>query len=386
MNDTTNNNGANNNETKNGQVGTDLSGVSREARQLFRLAEELGLRTIIVRSPDSALPGDVVGVVTHSGPFHADEAVAIAALSIVHPETWVWRTREVKLLALAAEALDVIVVDVGGEYRPGRNNFDHHQVGGAGGRPSRMGGAHVPYASAGLVWERYGAAIIEAACGELWPQVAPHVGDIWAHVDRMMAAIDALDNGWEKPHSESGEVDWSAVSITALIGACNPLQEFLEVDFDSHFREVVELVAPVIRRVILTAAAAAVSGERVKDAVRMAISLKRPYVTLQAHAGDWSKTILATLGAEGVMYCIFPSDGTWMVQQVPAAAGTFAGRLPLPLEWAGLRGVELDDILPEEVPEGAVFCHSGRFIAGHSTFEGACKMAEVAVAMGALGR
>ena len=92
-------------------------------------------------------------IVTHSGGFHADDAFAVAALLLYREKTAgiaeVVRTRDPAVIAGGD-----FVVDVGGEYDEARNRFDHHQPGGAGVRPNG-----VPYASFGLVWKKFGAAL-----------------------------------------------------------------------------------------------------------------------------------------------------------------------------------------------------------------------------------
>ena len=62
-------------------------------------------------------------VVTHSGPFHADEVFAYALLRVfLGDELELVRTREPAIIARAD-----IAIDVGGEYDASRGRFDHHQ-------------------------------------------------------------------------------------------------------------------------------------------------------------------------------------------------------------------------------------------------------------------
>jgi uncharacterized UPF0160 family protein len=76
------------------------------------------------------------------------------------------------------------------------------------------------------------------------------------------------------------------------------------------------------------------------------------------------------------LFSVFPSpSGEWMVQQIPAWKASFTGRKKLPASWAGKRG---EDLAKLTLLEGSVFCHPGRFIAGHKTREGAMAMARLA--------
>ena len=68
-------------------------------------------------------------IVTHNGNFHADDVFSIAAFKLILPSFRLIRTRDSELIAKAD-----IVLDVGGEYDPDSDRFDHHQRGGAGER------------------------------------------------------------------------------------------------------------------------------------------------------------------------------------------------------------------------------------------------------------
>ena len=50
------------------------------------------------------------------------------------------------------------VLDVGGEYNPKENKFDHHQEGW-----NEKRGNGIPYATTGLIWKEYGKKITDSA-------------------------------------------------------------------------------------------------------------------------------------------------------------------------------------------------------------------------------
>ena len=62
-------------------------------------------------------------ILTHPGGAHTDEFLACSLLLAEHPVTIVRKEPEAEELANA----EIAVVDVGGEWEPERNNFDHHQ-------------------------------------------------------------------------------------------------------------------------------------------------------------------------------------------------------------------------------------------------------------------
>lgn len=68
-------------------------------------------------------------IVTHDGKFHPDEIFASVLLSMFHvlEKVSFVRTRNVKSLERYKSYNWTYVIDVGSEYNPLKNNFDHHQ-------------------------------------------------------------------------------------------------------------------------------------------------------------------------------------------------------------------------------------------------------------------
>lgn len=99
-------------------------------------------------------------IVTHDGRQHADEIAACWFFKAMLGEVRILRTSDPQALLHAD-----ILLDVGGCYDPKRGRFDHH------------GRAVVPpppkdricgYATAGLVWRKYGAKVCEAVMNASW--------------------------------------------------------------------------------------------------------------------------------------------------------------------------------------------------------------------------
>jgi len=69
---------------------------------------------------------DAKTIGTHSGSFHVDEALACFILKQLpeYKDATIIRSRDPQVLS----TLDILV-DVGAEYDPARNRFDHHQRG-----------------------------------------------------------------------------------------------------------------------------------------------------------------------------------------------------------------------------------------------------------------
>lgn len=120
-----------------------------------------------------------VTVVTHRGRFHADEAFGVAVLSLAGYKLKVNRVSRGDPAIHRAD----FKLDVGKRHDPDRGYFDHHQGGGAGRRPYPAP-HNVPYATAGLVWQKFGLSL----CGG--------DTDLFEAVDRaLFLHVDAVDCG-----------------------------------------------------------------------------------------------------------------------------------------------------------------------------------------------
>ena len=288
-------------------------------------------------------------VVTHSGNFHADEVMAVAMLCILYGLREVSRVRRVSLDDM--ESRSTIVIDIGGEHDPRRGNFDHHQKGGAGKRPSG-----VPYAAFGLVWAEYGSLLVR----ELFPDLMEDEVDLVFHKfdKEFVALVDGVDTG------HSGAPDKAHIART--ISSFNT-SWWEEGDEEDAFEEALEVAEKVLKRQLEhTAASVAAQEEISRSPVEGRVLVLDRYVPIMDLEIE-----------DDILYVVYPSNrGSWMVQQIPVKPGSFEGRKKLPKSWAGLKGQELAD---ECGVEDAVFCHNGRFIGGADTKTGAIEMAQIAV-------
>ncbi len=144
--------------------------------------------------------GDSPTVVTHGGRHHADDMLALVFLRLMFGHINIVRTADPDLIARAD-----FVVDVGGEYDSENNRFDHHGVGNLPASYDRPGG----YASAGLVWRKYGKDIcrncLEYPQNGSWGSYYRKIGNkvpsgmidyLYSRLDRdIVMPIDSWDNG-----------------------------------------------------------------------------------------------------------------------------------------------------------------------------------------------
>lgn len=293
-------------------------------------------------------PGAVAA--THSGSFHADEVLAAAALRLVSPALPILRTRERKQL----DAADV-VFDVGRVFDPVTCRFDHHQP------DYREGRANgIPYSSFGLVWRELGVEL----CGS---EAAAARVDRW-----LVQGVDAVDCGVTL-NKEAMPV--TVMSIASVIGGFNPgWQDDTSAEArKAAFEHAVGVAAAVLQNTIREARGA----ERARAVVAQGTVLEGGRLLLLERDVPWKEAVIGSSEYGRLLYVVSPdSQAKWHVNTVPDYEGSFSNRKSLPAAWAGLDGAELDAVAGME---GCIFCHRGRFVAGHKTKEGALEMARMAL-------
>lgn len=313
-------------------------------------------------------------IATHSGSFHADDVFGVAVLATVFPDHLIIRTRSAEEIARADFA-----VDVGGVWDPATGRFDHHQRGFAGTRTradGASGDAAEKYASAGLVWREHGGACVQRLAHSLGQPVTPEVaGRIAADADASLVRyLDLVDNG-------AADVAPGIFGLSSQVSLLNSTwleEQALDADAVARlqlerFREAMAIVDRTLRRFVLRAIGQVLAAETVRTSGR----LLNGRVLLLADGGmPWTRVVLQEM--PDVLLVIYPETGRTQhqIRTVPAAEGSFASRMDLPSEWAGLRDEELASVTG--VPD-AVFCHSNLFIAGARSLEGALRMADLAL-------
>lgn len=388
-----------------------------------------------LKTTDAAAP--LIG--THSGHFHADEALAVYMLRLLptYAESPLVRTRDPAKLAECHT-----VVDVGGEYDPARRRFDHHQRGFTATFPGRK----TKLSSAGLVWAEFGREIVaqelrkaraEESRGGGSAEAMDITGDdgntstsvdvddaavtlVWKRLyESLIEALDGHDNGISAltfaPDQPPPQRNFSEAGFTlgALVGAFNPSwntpvpsdpaeaqaaedARFLEASaaIGGHFsRELSYTVRSWLpaREVVAAAFAARKGPQRAAETgSETAVDERGRILVLARQAVPW-KDHLYTLESEAeaagatddkVLYVVYPEKpvpgAAWRVQAVPVEKDSFESRRPLLEPWRGFRDEQLSEICG--VP-GAIFVHASGFIGGNKTFDGAIAMAKKALDM-----
>ncbi|KAI1439101.1 putative UPF0160 protein C27H6.8 [Xylaria sp. CBS 124048] len=346
---------------------------------------------------------------THNGHFHADEALAVHMLRQLptYAGAALLRSRDPAALAECHT-----IVDVGGEYDPARNRYDHHQ--------KTFDTTFPNYAtrlsSAGLVYMHFGRALLAQKMGQ--SEDSEDVGLVWRKMyESFIEAVDAHDNGISKydtdklaaagiePRYSSG-----GYSLGALVGRCNrnwndpvpsdpvaaqaaedalfeTASQRLGEEFDSTLNFFVSAWLPA-RAIVRDAYAKRKTYDpqgRIMVLEGQSVPWKDHLYTLEEEAAAARKTEgeeeKKTDDEGKLLYVLYPENpnpgAKWRIQAVSVTQDSFQSRKALPAPWRGVREDVLDEV--SGIP-GCVFVHASGFTGGHRTFEGVKTMADKACA------
>jgi len=291
-------------------------------------------------------------IITHSGNFHPDEVLGVAALRIIFGnDVSIVRTRDESIIK--SKSPEDVVLDVGLVYDENNNLFDHHQEGGAGKRENG-----IPYASFGLIWKKYGEQITGSK------KAADTIEE------KLVLAIDAGDNGVDtfqkaNKHFKPYLLEGALISF---------LPTWLEKDknVDDAFSKAVTFAQLVLQREIAKTVAF-IEGENEVEKAYTNADDKR--IVVLDNTYSW-RDVLAKYPEP--LFTIM-NDGkqtTWAVSAIRKDGVSFQSRKLFPESWAGKKGVELASITGVS---DASFCHNGRFIVVANSKQGALRLAQIAV-------
>lgn len=290
-------------------------------------------------------------LVTHSGPFHADDCMAYVILqhALGGNHEFV-RSREKNLIDKAD-----IVWDVGGVFDTNTKRYDHHQPG----APKREN--EVPYSSAGLIWRDWGRQALMNILDD-----HSLVEAVFDRIDSsIILDIDRSDNGVGLPPRSTDLSnmihDYNLTWDSEFSG--NPMEE------DNAFLRATKTMESFFLNRIDGLRARYKAHDVVLKAYQ---NSENPCVLVMNQRMPWKE--VAFKAELPILYAVFPAtNGNWMVDTLPDKPGSFGQKAPLPSEWAGLKDMEL--AIVSDIPD-AVFVHAGRFIGACKTKEGAILMAK----------
>ena len=287
-------------------------------------------------------------IYTHSGMFHADDALAVAIVQMCVPlhENEIVRVRELP----ETFGKNDIAVDIGGVYDPDRKIFDHHFA----------GGSNDGCAAVGKIWKYVNFP------DELKDRVYL----------TLIGSIDRADIGvadWIPVKD-----DWRHLSASALISSMNPPSGSTYERVMDCFMHAVECM----RCALVGAVEQAKTWLKMEEVVKTSEIIGSKILVLTT-GGPWQEHIF-NQNKKNILYVIYPSErGGFCLQCVPDVLGGFGMRKSLPEDWWGLKKSEFIVVLPPRrggwTDTPSLFAHPGGFIAGSETLEEAKELALLAV-------
>lgn len=296
-------------------------------------------------------------LVTHKNGFHADDVFAYAILKEVltkRDETWtIERTRDRAVIDTAD-----IVFDVGEEYDPARNRYDHHQRGRAGERENG-----VFYASAGLVWKHFGRELCSSDA-------------VWESIEKgIIMELDAIDSG----QNYIGELPFKGSGYTSLaIHIANFENTMFEEKTPetqlASFESASEFARGILVRAIHSCEAIERAFQEVKEIYRRSNDKQLLVFQKNYERPTWRR--IAEFSEP--IFVIYPNEqsGGWKVEAVTVTPTNVQSRKYAPDSWRGLRA---EDLQKETGIVDATFCHPSGFLFGAISFEGAMELAKKAL-------
>jgi uncharacterized UPF0160 family protein len=278
-------------------------------------------------------------------------------LTQLFPQAQLLRSRD---RATVTPAKDKNIYDVGGDYDPEAQIFDHHQRPG----PQREDGD--PFSSFGLIWKHYGLAYLSSLDVPEDDAEAIH-----ATFDaKFVLPIDLLDNGAMEP-SVAGPL--SILTLPSLLGSLKPVFDDVSPTADDDaFARALPIARSFVEAQIRNLSAKA----RARSIVAEAIVKAGTSPILELPMGMPYRSALDQAEADHILFVVHPRGDDWTLGGIKLSNDTFEQRADLPAAWAGLTDADLEDV---SGVKGAKFFHKARFIAVASTRDAILEMAEIAV-------
>ncbi len=179
-----------------------------------------------------------------------------------------------------------------------------------------------------------------------------------------------LRGGWPTHESTKPSAFWKHRNT--------PSSEWLQAKAqlqDARFIEAVGIIRKFLDQAIIKKIGQILAMDTVRQAPRL---LNGRVLHLREGGMPWTRVVVDEMPE--VRLVIYPdSDGSqFQLKTVPVEVGSFDSRMDLPSAWAGLRDAELAAVTGVA---DSVFCHLNLFIAGARSFEGAVRLAELALSV-----
>ncbi|ODV98362.1 hypothetical protein PACTADRAFT_48141 [Pachysolen tannophilus NRRL Y-2460] len=325
--------------------------------------------------------GSMLKICTHSGTFHADEALGVFLLKTLpkFKNSILVRSRDPKVW----EESD-IVIDVGGKY-DGIKFFDHHQRDFEGTFSSKY---LTKLSSAGLVYKHFGKEIIKQVLEYNDSENSKEIELLYEKLYKdFIEAVDANDNGISNyPKDIKPNFNDKNFTLAAVVANLNPswIEDPTDEDFDKAFIKASELMGSVFINLLNGYGKGWIPARKfVEDAFKRRFETdKSGKILIFDRFVPWKEHLFQIEyenNSKGeILYVLFPdTNQNWRIAAVPINTASFDNRKKLPEPWRGLRDEELS---AKTKVEGCVFIHAAGFIGGAKTEASALQLAKLAVA------
>lgn len=273
-------------------------------------------------------------ITVHDGKFHPDDVASVALASRFLGglnNVNITRTRDPKLFR-------GLVMDVG------EGEFDHH------GKATSRGPDGIPDSAFSKLFNRVKYQITPNEQAHLY--LKQHLVD----------PVSKLDNGVPLRRGEKSLFNWVPAFNNNYTERNDAKAQ------NERFMEAVRIADRIIDREIQNSIADAQTADLKRSILQDAQKQNVVYVPKGI---DLSKELPDTNAKFSLTML---SDGTYRLQCVPKPRGSsFSKKVPFPREWAGLSNKELQQA---SGINDAIFCHSGRFLAGFKSRESAIAAAK----------
>jgi len=290
-----------------------------------------------------------IKVAVHDGIFHTDDVFSVAILSLyLNKPLKIFRTRDPKIFA----KMDYLL-DVGREYNPKDNKFDHHQEDW---NEKRENG--IPYATSGLLWKEYGEKITNSK------EAANKIDE------KIIQPLDAEDNGVEIYTNIFKGI--SPYCVSDYIFALNPTWTEKNISAQKSFETAVESAKIILKREIKKAEDGVISRKRIQEIYE---KTEDKSILVLDDNYSWKK-VMVTYPETLFVIKQNNDNKNWHINAVNVEGSRFTSRLNFPENWTGKEGEHLAKVTGIK---DAVFCHDKRFMCVAKSKESAIALAKLAI-------
>lgn len=292
-----------------------------------------------------------ITIATHNGFYHADELFAVATLKLIFDKEGknveIIRTRD-RELAFSCD----YCVDVGREYDPAKNRYDHHQV-----DDNLIRENKIPYAAFGLIWKHFGDKLVSSK-------------DIFDVIEqKIVQPVDAMDNA-----VTLSTKNFEGINEYNIASAIYALSQYHGVDkLNESFYNCLTMCEQILVGEINQAEDKQKSRQIVLEAIK---KQGEPQILVLDKYHSWKDIVL---NYKEIKFVIYPDMNTsnWYLQPAKNSKEDFGDyRVNFPNTWLGK---EHQDLVEVSGIEEAVFCHKSGYLAVAKSKDGALSLAKITI-------